>query len=666
MVPFTVYGLQRALDWWPQSDPGVFKGFKSWVRPGWVAMEAATVIVGLCYVQAVHFPFLLAPVAFSLWFLSMDLAPLFQRFEQLIKVRVMVSMVFGFGMMCGGWLLEQQLGSDPDFGFWLYLFGLIAFWVSLTFDFPKHQSKTSLYFLINMCLVLMGSHLERYTFKVFGCLGIIAVVYKHLKLHDEEEIESKSNIWILKSLAAVSLFAQAIKHDSNLELVCGLFCIVVFNIESLHYAFQDFHTFSITKELYCWFVLLTNFGFTVCALSLSRPLNLWLFSIDGEFVVSAICSLSVSMIHLGVVKYFVKEERSRWGNHTLFYLLYRLILSTGISFAFVVIGQPSYAWVGAIGVPVCALAISVKHYMSNEIYRSNPLTVRYAMEMLASYSTILFGIVLSIFFGSNILYLACCLAMIHVLVTSFIVDWKTLGCYLSVFLILVSVPLQSKLLIAVAALYIFLYLSYLAYRVFQNSVLFPLILVVLGLGIIGAGIIYQRQEEAMYQFFIAWLPRRTLQFSDLRLVNMYSVYKNASFSFTFFIEHFYLYPLWPAVLIHSLVKEPVPYVTYFCAVGILVLGCVLVYFKLLKLDLSTQIEVSIKFIDYTQLTCYFTYQVEKFEAKLCKDHGIVFTVSGTKEQSISVNPQYFALVIVANQSVWKTVAAKFEQIGSFR
>ena len=396
MVPFTVYELERALDWWPQSDPGVFKGFKTWVRPGWVAMEVATVIVGLCYVQVVRFPFLLAPVAFSLWFLSMDLAPLLQRFEHLMKVRVIVSLMFGFGMMCAGWLLERQLGSDPDFGFWLYLLGLVAFWFSLTFDFPKYRAKISLYFLINVCLVLIGSHLDRYTFKVFGSIGIIAIVYKRLKLDEEEEIED-SNIWILKSLAAVSLFAQAIKNDSNLELVSGLFCIMVFNLESLRYAFQSFRSFSIMKEVYCWFVLLTNFGFLVCAPSFSHPLYLWLFSFDAEFAVSAICTLSISMIHLGLVKYFLKEERTRWGNHTLLYLLYRLALSTAISFAFVVVEQPSYAWVGAIGVPLCALTISVKHYMSHEVYRSNPLTVHYAMEMLASYAAILFAIVLSIF-----------------------------------------------------------------------------------------------------------------------------------------------------------------------------------------------------------------------------------------------------------------------------
>ena len=69
------------------------------------------------------------------------------------------------------------------------------------------------------------------------------------------------------------------------------------------------------------------------------------------------------MIHLGLVKYFLKEERTRWGNHTLLYLLYRLALSTAISFAFVVVEQPSYAWVGAIGVPLCvSFCISVIYH----------------------------------------------------------------------------------------------------------------------------------------------------------------------------------------------------------------------------------------------------------------------------------------------------------------
>ena len=77
LVPFGVYSLERGLGWWPKGkDPGVFQEFRDYVRPSWVLMEIAAIIVGVIYIWFVRFPFLLAPVSFSLWFLSMDLAPL--------------------------------------------------------------------------------------------------------------------------------------------------------------------------------------------------------------------------------------------------------------------------------------------------------------------------------------------------------------------------------------------------------------------------------------------------------------------------------------------------------------------------------------------------------------------------------------------------------------
>ena len=602
MVPFAVYGVERALDWWPMSDPGVFQGFRTCVRPDWVAMEVATVIVGTGYVSVARFPFLLAPVSFSLWFLSMDLAPLLQRFEhRLFKLRIRVSLVVGLGMMCAGRLMEWELGSDPDFGFWLYLFGLIAFWFSLTYEFPRQKERISLYLLINVCLILVGSHLDRYTFKVFGFMGLLILACSDYYV----QMEKSKILWILKSLAVVALFAQAIRHNSNFELVSGLCCVINFNLESLIYIPK--------KEVYSWFALLTNLGFVASVPSFSRPLYLWLFTVDAEIPVSIICSLSVGLVHIGLSKYFTQEERLNWSTRTLAYLFYRLLLSTAISFVFIFIGEPAFACVGGIGIPLTATAISAKWDSLQEQQRSRPLTAIIVGEMVGAYVTIMFGIVLSVHLHSNILYLACCLAMIHLLVTSFSASWRVFGCFLSVTLILLSVPLQSKFLIAIGTIYIFIYLSYLAYEVFKNSMLFPIILVGLGLCIIGMGMLYQKQEEAIYQWFVGWLPQLSL--AGISGINMYPAYKNASFSFKFLIQNYYLSPLWPAVLIHSLAKQPAPYVTFMCACGIVVVLLVVMYLKIvdkLKKNLSEHVEVGAIFNVKSILNNYQLIQIVVF------------------------------------------------------
>ena len=51
-VPFLTYNIQRALKLWPKEDPGIFQGFRLWVRPGWVVMEIATVATGLLFAEA--------------------------------------------------------------------------------------------------------------------------------------------------------------------------------------------------------------------------------------------------------------------------------------------------------------------------------------------------------------------------------------------------------------------------------------------------------------------------------------------------------------------------------------------------------------------------------------------------------------------------------------
>ena len=589
MVPFTVYGLERALNWWPRSDPGLFQGFRLWVRPGWVVMEIATVAVGLGYLCLIRFPFLLAPVSFSLWFLSMDLTPLLPVRGNRWKVRMVVSLVFGLCLMGAGRLMEIVLGSDPDFGFWLYLFGLIAFWFSLTFDFPERKTKVSLYLLVNLCLIVIGSHLDRYTFKVFGSMGIFFLVYGNLAPH--LKMNKSVPLWVLKSLAVASLFAQAMKHEGNVELVNGLICLVIFNIESLLYVTSG--------ERYYWFLLLTNLGLATCAHSFDRPLDLWLFSINAKTVVSFCCSLPVGLFHVKLMKYLMRDAGRDWTVETFLYLLYRVIVSAGIGFAFVLIQLPRFAWVGGIGIPLVAVTVTNRwNSLEGGHYRVQDFEVLPVLEMLASFCAMLFGILLSLYFHSPILYLASCVALIHLLVTSFSISWRAFGCLLSVVLILLSVPLQSKFIISIAAIYIFIYLSYLAYRRFKNSFLFPLALVVLGLALIGGGTLYQQQEEALYTAFVSLFPAaaatRFASISDLGLTNLYPLYKEASFSYQFLIRRSYLWLLWPAALAHSLAKDPVPYISYVCGGGIVVLLALLLYYKFLKnleIDLREKITV---------------------------------------------------------------------------
>ena len=75
MTPLMIYGLQRWTGWWTHADPGSYAGFHEWIKGGWVWMELGTVVAGTVALRFVRFPFLTAPIAFALWYLSMDLTP---------------------------------------------------------------------------------------------------------------------------------------------------------------------------------------------------------------------------------------------------------------------------------------------------------------------------------------------------------------------------------------------------------------------------------------------------------------------------------------------------------------------------------------------------------------------------------------------------------------
>src|SRR5216683_7281858 len=79
MTPLAVYGLERMTGLWPGADPGEYRGFLPWIRGGWFAMEAATVLAGLIALRKVRFPFLVAPIAFVLYY---------QRHRAAIELRI--------------------------------------------------------------------------------------------------------------------------------------------------------------------------------------------------------------------------------------------------------------------------------------------------------------------------------------------------------------------------------------------------------------------------------------------------------------------------------------------------------------------------------------------------------------------------------------------------
>jgi len=171
MAPLIVYGIERATGLWPQGDPGVYRGYHIWVKGGWFAMEVATIMASVVLLKFYRFPFLTFPAAFSLWYMSMDLTPLFfSKTDFTWDQRLWVSLLFGLAMLLVSFVIDRR--TKEDFAFWGYLFGTLAFWSGLSLIGSESESGKFLYCLINVGLIFLSVLLKRRVFIVFGALGV--------------------------------------------------------------------------------------------------------------------------------------------------------------------------------------------------------------------------------------------------------------------------------------------------------------------------------------------------------------------------------------------------------------------------------------------------------------------------------------------------------------
>ncbi len=83
---------------------------------------------------------------------------------------------------------------------------------------------------------------------------------------------------------------------------------------------------------------------------------------------------------------------------------------------------------------------------------------------------------------------------------------KALYCLINVGLMLAAVLLRRPMFMVFGALGVAAYLGYLSYEVFAESLLFPVVLSLIGLAVIGLGLLYQKHRERLSDRLRAALP----------------------------------------------------------------------------------------------------------------------------------------------------------------
>ncbi|MFM7383868.1 MAG: DUF2157 domain-containing protein [Microcystaceae cyanobacterium] len=177
MTPVAIYGWQRGTGFWVESYPENNRSLWMWLQSSWMLMDLGTILASLIALRFVKFPFLTFPLALGLWHLSVDIIPYFYTGDNAFRTRATISL--WYGLLCSGiayWVDLRCRRSEGDYAFWLYLFGVLTFWVSLPLTGEDTEWHRFLYFLINLGLMMLSLLLKRRLLMVFGGLGVFGYI----------------------------------------------------------------------------------------------------------------------------------------------------------------------------------------------------------------------------------------------------------------------------------------------------------------------------------------------------------------------------------------------------------------------------------------------------------------------------------------------------------
>lgn len=168
LSPLAVFGLLHSIDLWPneQSYWQPF-GMRNWQ---WLSMELATLLAGIAMVSRVKFPFILMPVAVAFWFSGNELLSVLTNGDD-IHFSAVNSIYTGIAMVIIAFTLDLRIRQSLDYAFWFYIFGVIAFWLGVSWQYTDAQWTMFGYFCINIIMIFMGLALTRRVFVVCGALG---------------------------------------------------------------------------------------------------------------------------------------------------------------------------------------------------------------------------------------------------------------------------------------------------------------------------------------------------------------------------------------------------------------------------------------------------------------------------------------------------------------
>ena len=169
LSPLAIYGLQVALSIWP--DDSAYRDYHRLIKWHWIYMELGTVAIGTIMAWRYKYPFLIMPIAATLWYLIMDITAMITGGDYDWELRKLVSMYSGLLMIGLAFWIDIRSRKSSDFAFWIYIFGVLTFWGGLSAHYSDSEISKFMYFCINLLMIGVGVMLVRRIFVVLGALG---------------------------------------------------------------------------------------------------------------------------------------------------------------------------------------------------------------------------------------------------------------------------------------------------------------------------------------------------------------------------------------------------------------------------------------------------------------------------------------------------------------
>ena len=176
LVPLATWAFQSAMGWWPPGGAGEhYRAYHTHIDWRWITLEFATLIAAVVGIWRLRYPFMVMPLAVTLWYMSMDLTPFLfggDSADFFSDRGKLVSLYFGLAMTLLAFIVDIRSYKTKDFAFWLYLFGVLAFWGGLSSMRSVNELNKFLYCCVNLLMIAIGAALSRRVFAVFGGLGV--------------------------------------------------------------------------------------------------------------------------------------------------------------------------------------------------------------------------------------------------------------------------------------------------------------------------------------------------------------------------------------------------------------------------------------------------------------------------------------------------------------